>query len=494
MIGIRIHEKDNVAVALKNLDEGEMFCTGSLNLLLREHIFQGHKFALENIRPGDDVVKYGFPIGRAKKEIRKGEWVHVHNLETKLDESESYQYNPVGTKAHIKPKHPMTFKGFERKDGSVGTRNELWIIPTVGCINSLAGQLKYKVLEYSMGKVDQIRVFAHPYGCSQMGDDHRMTQRALAALASHPNAGGVLVLGLGCENNRISEFKKVLGMYDPERIAFLECQGVSDEMGEGERILKRLLDHASRSVRVPVPVSELVVGLKCGGSDGLSGLTANPLVGRFSDDLISQGGTTLLTEVPEMFGAETILMDRCKDRSTFQDTVDLVNHFKTYFTDHGQVIYENPSPGNKEGGISTLEDKSLGCIQKGGMAPVTDVLDYAQKVKSRGLNLLLGPGNDIVSTSALVMSGAQIVLFTTGRGNPMGCAVPTLKISSNSGLSQFKCRWIDVNGGELAEGMSMEAAEEELFHKVVAVAGGEQTKSEREGLFEFAIFKNGVTL
>ena len=388
----------------------------------------------------------------------------------------------------------MFFQGFERKDGTVGVRNEIWIIPTVGCVNYVAGAIAGWANAFVRGSVEAVVPFPHPYGCSQMGDDQEHTRVILSDLVNHPNAGGVLVLGLGCENSNIDVLKSYIGDYDGNRVKFLVCQECEDEIARGVELVKELIDFAAPMERVPVSASRLIVGLKCGGSDGFSGITANPLVGKFSDLLIGAGGTTILTEVPEMFGAETLLMNRCESEELFDDTVALINDFKNYFKSHNQTIYENPSPGNKKGGISTLEDKSLGCTQKSGSAPVRGVLDYGERVMRPGLNLLAAPGNDLVAATALAASGAHIVLFTTGRGTPFASPVPTLKISSNSSLAERKAGWIDFNAGVLVEGVTMEETAKGLFDLVIETASGRKVCSEEAGFHDMAIFKQGVTL
>ncbi len=490
---IRLHPADNVAVAISPLRKGHKAAGEGFSVTLAEDVEGGHKVALSPIRAGENVVKYGYPIGKAQKDIAPGEWVHTHNLKTGLGEMLSYEYHPQG--GPFAPEKPRTFQGYRRKDGRVGIRNEIWILPTVGCVNSVAKQLEALCAPLATGSIDGVYAYTHPFGCSQLGEDHRNTQLALAGLVNHPNAGGVLVLGLGCENNNISQFKEVLGPCDPERVQFLNCQDVEDEIPAAMELLEKLAAQASACRREPVPASELVVGLKCGGSDGFSGITANPCVGAFSDRLIAMGGTTVLTEVPEMFGAETILMDRCKNQAVFDKTVGLINGFKEYFTKNQQPIYENPSPGNKKGGISTLEDKSLGCTQKSGSAPVVDVLSYGERVTEKGLNLLNAPGNDLVAATALAVSGAHMVLFTTGRGTPFGCPAPTVKIASNPGLAQRKQNWIDFNAGRILSGVSIPQAAEELLSYVLEVASGEKkTSNESSGYREISIFKQGVTL
>ena len=491
---IKIHSRDNVVIALRNFASGEVIEVDGKSIVLLNEIERGHKIALSDIPEGGDVVKYGYPIGRASTSIGLGEHVHVHNVKTRLGDVFDYSYNPQ-LHEMMHPKRNLTFNGYRRKNGEVGIRNEIWIVPTVGCVNGIAEQVirEFKA-EVNPVNIDGIEVFKHSYGCSQLGDDHENTKRILSDIALHPNAGGVLVLGLGCENNRIDEFQTGLGDVDISRIKFLSTQKVQDEVTEAVDLLKEIYAEVSQDQREPIPISELKVGLKCGGSDGLSGITANPLVGYFSDFLISQGGTTILTEVPEMFGAETILMDRCVSEDVFEKTVHLINDFKQYFIDQKQPIYENPSPGNKAGGITTLEDKSLGCTQKGGLANVVDVLKYGERSKEKGLNLLSAPGNDLVATTALGASGCHVVLFTTGRGTPFGSFIPTLKIATNSELAAKKPHWIDFNAGPLAEDQSFDEALEEFIDKIIRVASGEKANHEKSGFREIAIFKTGVTL
>lgn len=489
---IRIHEGDNVAVALRPIGAGELLTVGELQITTREEIPQGHKFALKEIGAGEPVIKYGFCIGNAKEMVPAGGWVHVHNLKTALGDLLTYQYEPV--ESALKESEHAWFEGYRRADGRVGVRNEIWIIPTVGCVNSIAKALEKKAQRLVSGTVEEVVAFPHPYGCSQMGDDQEHTRMVLADMIRHPNAGGVLVLGLGCENSNIPVLKEYIGEYDEQRVKFLQCQDVEDEQEEAMKLLEQLAVYAGAFSRERIDASELIIGMKCGGSDGLSGITANPVVGAFSDLLISKGGTTILTEVPEMFGAETILMNRCETPELFEKTVSLINDFKNYFTSHNQTIYENPSPGNKKGGISTLEDKSLGCTQKSGSAPVRGVLAYGEPVKEKGLNLLSAPGNDLVASTALAVSGAHIVLFTTGRGTPFASPVPTVKISSNSRLAGHKDGWIDFNAGRMVEDKSKEELARELFDYVLAVASGQKVKAEEAGFHDMAIFKQGVTL
>lgn len=489
---IRIHENDNVAVALKPIEKGSELNVDGISVTAAEDIPQGHKFALKPIAAGKEVIKYGFRIGYAKKNIEEGAWVHVHNVKTGLGDLLEYTYDPKG--AEPEPAEHVYFQGFRREKGRVGVRNEIWIIPTVGCVNSIAKALERQAQKYVGGTVEEVVAFPHPYGCSQMGEDQENTRKLLAALVNHPNAGGVLVLGLGCENSNIGVLKEYIGDYDEKRVKFLQCQDVEDEMDAGMELLEELADYASEFSRESCDASELVIGMKCGGSDGLSGITANPTVGAFSDMLIARGGTTILTEVPEMFGAETLLMERCADQELFDKTVALINNFKNYFKRHDQTIYENPSPGNKNGGITTLEDKSLGCTQKSGSALVRGVLEYGSPVVNRGLNLLSAPGNDLVASTALAISGAQIVLFTTGRGTPFASPVPTVKISSNSRLAGQKENWIDFNAGRMVEDKTKEEMAQALFDYVLEVASGRKVKSEQAGFHDMAIFKQGVTL
>jgi altronate hydrolase len=490
---IKIQENDNVAIALKDLKAGQSIQISGEEVTLREDIGAGHKFAIQDIEKGSKIYKYGYSIGVATEPIKRGVWIHTHNVKTGLGELLTYQYQPMKETVG-KEDTASYFQGYLREDGKVGIRNEIWIIPTVGCVNDIARTLERMGKENLTPEVDEIVALTHPYGCSQLGDDQLNTQKILSGLVKHPNAAGILVLGLGCENNSIEEMKKQIGPYQEERVKFLVCQDLEDEIGQGMEYIKELIRFASRYKRESIPASELIVGLKCGGSDGLSGITANPAVGAFSDILIAQGGTTILTEVPEMFGAETILMNRCANEELFEKTVTLINDFKQYYMDYNQPIYENPSPGNKKGGISTLEDKSLGCTQKSGKSPVKGVVSYGEQVIEKGLNLLSGPGNDIVAATALAAAGAHIVLFTTGRGTPFGSQVPTVKISSNTPLYQKKGNWIDFDAGRLVSDSNLEELSSELFRYVLEVASGKKVKSEENGYRDMAIFKQGVTL
>ncbi|MBQ9860123.1 MAG: altronate dehydratase [Clostridia bacterium] len=448
------------------------------------NLADGHKYAAQDIAAGENIIKYGSPIGHATVPIAKGEHVHTHNVKTNLagNLEYTYSYKDYG----IQPvDSALTFMGYRRENGDVGIRNEVWIVNTVGCVNKIAERLS---------ALTGARSFPHPFGCSQLGDDQRTTQLILRGMVNHPNAGGVLVLGLGCENNNIALFKEILGEYDPKRVKFLNCQDHDDEIAAGVALIEELQAYAATFRRQPIPLARLRIGLKCGGSDGYSGISANPLVGCLSDRVIACGGSCVLTEVPEMFGAEHLLMERCVSREVFDKTVALINDFKDYYTRHNQVIYENPSPGNKAGGITTLEEKSLGCVQKGGLCPVVDVLDYGDTLTKNGLSLLNGPGNDIVAITNLMAAGVHLILFTTGRGTPIGGAVPTVKIATNHDLAVRKANWIDFDASPVLGEKSMDAVTDDLLTYVLSVASGEETKNEQNGYREISIFKDGVTL
>lgn len=496
---IRLSPNDQVIVALDTILAGQrLSLEDGSEITVSEEVSRGHKIATTIVSAGDDVRKFGYSIGKAINDIAPGSWVHTHNLKTGLDGILNYSYMPVDqttTASDLQSPSDPSFMGYERPNGEVGIRNEIWIINTVGCINKTCELLAKRGEALFGNQVDGIYHFAHPFGCSQLGDDLKYTQKLLASLVNHPNAAGVLVVGLGCENNQIDSFKAAIGDYDSRRIKFLKSQDSADEIMEGTKLIGELAAYAATFSRKPLPVSKLKIGLKCGGSDGLSGITANPLVGAVSDRLISLGGTAILTEVPEMFGAETILMNRACNEKVFDSIVSLINDFKQYFIRHNQTVYENPSPGNKAGGISTLEEKSLGCTQKGGHSLVTDVLPYGDRVVKTGLNLLESPGNDLVSVTALTAAGAHLVFFTTGRGTPFGGPVPTVKISSNSDLAQRKRNWIDFNAGSLLDGKSMDELTDELWRSMIAIASGERlTHNEQNGFKEIAIFKDGVIL
>lgn len=454
---VKIHEKDNVEVSLEN----------------------GHKVALCNIKQGQDIIKYGFPIGVAVCDIKKGETVHSHNLKTALNNVSGFSYEPA--LCDLKSEDDITFSAFKRANGDIGIRNDIWIINTVGCVNKTAEIIAKKTGAF---------YFSHPYGCSQLGDDHKFTQNILRGLILHPNAGGVLVLGLGCENNNIDEMKKILGDYDKKRIRFLSCQDADDEIAEGCKIIEELKLIASGDKKEDVSVRSLKIGLKCGGSDGLSGITANPLVGRICNRFASVGASLVLTEIPEMFGAEKVLLNRCENKEVFEKLSALINKWKNYYISHGEPISENPSPGNKAGGITTLEEKSLGCVQKGGNATVKDVILSGEFIKKSGLSVLEGPGNDMVAVTNLTAAGCHLILFTTGRGTPLGAPVPTLKIATNSLIASKKSSWIDFDASKTLN----ENCDDEFFNLILKVAEGKQTKNEENSYREIAIFKSGVTL
>lgn len=485
---IIINPLDNVAVALCDLKKGETH----EGVTLVEDITKGHKFTLRDIKKGENIIKYGNPIACATADILKGAHVHTHNVHTNLSENLEYTYNKVPT--DLKPVKGRKVNVYARADGNVGIRNEIWVIPTVGCVNGQAKLIveKFKA-KYGVKGYDGVFTYTHPYGCSQLGDDHERTKLILQKMVKHPNAGGVLVLGLGCENNQMSAFKEGLGKIDENRIKFLVCQEVGDEIGAGVKLLKEISEVVKKDKREERDISCLKVGLKCGGSDGLSGITANPLVGLFSDYIVAAGGTTVLSEVPEMFGAEQLLMNRAKDEATFNKVVKLINDFKDYFRRNGQTVYENPSPGNKAGGITTLEDKSLGCTQKSGAGPVEDVVFDDGFVTEKGLNLLNGPGNDMCAVTNIAAAGCHLVLFTTGRGTPFGGFVPTLKIATNSDLAKNKANWIDFNAGAVLDS-DFETQLEKLIDLVVDTANGKLAKNEINETKEIAIFKTGVTL
>lgn len=492
---IRIDPADTVAVAVRPLTRGETVTADGERVTVIEDVPAGHKLALRAFEPGESVTKYGFPIGRTTAPVKRGAWVHSHNLRTALDGLIDYRYDP----AEPSPVHPGTmpkFLGYRRANGRVGTRNDVWVLNTVGCVNFAAEAIARGAGERFKDVVDGVYAFGHPFGCSQLGDDLRNTQRILAGLMRHPNAGGVLVLGLGCESNQMQQLLALAGDVDRSRLRFFNTQDVVDEREQGVAAVAELVERMTSDQRVECPASELLLGHKCGGSDGFSGITANPLVGRIADRLTALGGGVILTEVPEMFGAEDVLMNRAANEAVFRDVVAMIDDFKKYFLSHDQPIYENPSPGNIAGGLTTLEEKSLGAIQKGGRATVTRVLRYGEPAATGGLSLLEAPGNDGVSCTAMVASGATILLFTTGRGTPLGFPVPTIKISSNSDIARKKPHWIDFDAGPLLDGAAtMDDLGAALFALILEVASGvARTNNERNGYREIAIWKEGVTL
>lgn len=468
----KINKNDNVAVVIKD-----------------DNIPFGHKVALFDMQKGDNVIKYGYPIGHLTCDVKKGEHIHSHNLETNLTVNSDFSFS--GENDYFPNKSDLTFNGFLRSNNKAGIRNEIWIITTVGCVSKTALQLEKIGNDLISDGCAGVYAFTHPFGCSQLGDDQENTRKILSGLINHPNAGGVLVLSLGCENTNVEVLKSYLGDIDENRVKFLICQDVDDEIEEGKKLISQLYENIKNDKRQPLPLSKLTVGFKCGGSDAFSGITANPLCGMVCDKLTENGATTILTEVPEMFGAEKILLDRCKDKAIFEKLNNTIQAFKDYYVSHNQPVGENPSPGNHDGGITTLEEKSLGCVQKGGKSVVTDVLQYGETCKKSGLNILNGPGNDIVSITNMTASGAQLILFTTGRGTPLGAPVPTIKISTNTHLYNKKSNWIDFNAGDMLDDATLD---DNLFNLLLDVANGKKTLNEKNGYREISIFKDGVVL
>ncbi len=494
---IKIHTNDNVAIAIARIAKDEKIVVDNVEIQILNDINQGHKIAIRNIEEGENIVKYGHIIGHATERIKVGEWVHSHNVKTNLSDIISYKYEHTDFLKSKELLNIPTFEGYKRKNGKVGTRNEIWIINTVGCVNTSAERIAKICNErYKSENFDGVFAFAHPYGCSQLGDDLTNTQKVLSGLMRNPNAGGVLVIGLGCENNQMKSLLSLAKGVDEERLKSFNSQEVKDEIEEGIKLVGELFEIIKNDIRVKCPVSDLTIGMKCGGSDGFSGISANSLVGRITDILSLQNGRVILSEVPEMFGAEQQLMNRAKSIEVYNKIVEMINSFKEYFISHNQVIYENPSPGNKDGGLTTLEEKSLGAIQKGGTTQINQVLDYGEQIEEKGLALLKAPGNDGVSATAMTVSGATLILFTTGRGTPLGFPVPTIKISSNSDLFERKPNWIDFNAGKLLTGeKNMDELTEELLRLIIDIASGKvNTKNEINGNKEIAIWKEGVTL
>ncbi len=492
---LKINPADSVVVCLQSLRKGFNIEADGMSVTVNQDTPAGHKILIKDVKTGEDIIKYGYPIGHVCQDMKAGDWVNEHHLKTNLSGTSEYSYHPANQPLTIKD-DKRTFKGYIRQNGDVGIRNEIWIVPTVGCVNGIAEQLAEKLRhETKCQGIDAIWAWHHNYGCSQLSDDHENTRKILRDICLHPHAGGVLIVSLGCENNQPEDFMAMLGDYDKERIQLLVTQRVEgDEIEAGMKMLRSLYNTVKKDHREEVSVAKLRVGLKCGGSDGFSGITANPLVGEFSDWLVAQGGTSVLTEVPEMFGAETILMNRCQTRALFDQTVSMINNFKEYFLSHGEPVGENPSPGNKAGGISTLEEKALGCVQKCGKAPVCGVMEYGDRLQHDGLNLLSAPGNDLVAATALAACGCHIVLFTTGRGTPFGTFVPTLKIATNPTLAKNKAHWVDFSAGPLIEDRTMSDLVPAFIDKVLRIANGEEARNETNGYREISIFKNGVTL
>lgn len=494
---LQIHAIDNVAVALCALERGVVVHGAFGTVTLADDVPQGHKMALSAIAAGMAVTKYGLPIGKARCAIAAGAHVHGHNLATALTGEVAYAA-PAAVVAAAGVPSSRTWQGYVRADGRAATRNEVWILPSVGCVGLTAEQVareanaRHAAL-IAAGRIDGVMAFAHPHGCSQLGDDLDGTRALLAGLAANPNAAGVLLLGLGCESNQLADLLAAIPQSVRGKVRVLSSQAAGDELAEAGALVDELVAQAAQAERETLPLSALTVGLKCGGSDGFSGLTANPLLGRFADVLAGAGGTPVLTEIPEIFGAEQALLARATTAQTFEKAAALVNRFKRYYLDQGLPVSENPSPGNIAGGITTLEEKSAGAVQKAGTAPLVSVLDYGEQAALSGLALLEAPGNDAVSSSALAAAGATMVLFTTGRGTPLGFPVPTVKVASNQALAQAKPHWIDFDASlALREGTA--AADAAFLDQLIEIASGRKTAAERAGQRAIAIWKRGVIL
>ncbi|PXW78391.1 D-altronate dehydratase [Blastomonas natatoria] len=496
---MQVHASDTVAVALRGIDAGSGIAVGNSEVTLVCDIPEGHKFAIRPHSLNDRVVKYGLPIGRASAAIEPGEHVHSHNLVTALVGEQVYAAGGASEHAgSINRTDAMIWHGYRRADGRAATRNEIWILPTVGCVALTAEQIARQAEQrhaalIAAGRIDGIIAYPHPHGCSQLGDDLAGTRALLAGLAAHPNAAGVLLLGLGCESNQLEALIEAIPPSARNKVRSLSSQSAGDELADTAAIIDAMVAEAAMAEREPLPLSALVVGLKCGGSDGFSGLTANPLLGRFSEMLAAAGGTPILTEIPEIFGAEQALLDRACDAQTFKQAAALVNRFKRYYLDQGLPVSENPSPGNIAGGITTLEEKSAGAVQKAGTAPLTSVVAYGGQAIRPGLALLEAPGNDAVSSTALTAAGATLVLFTTGRGTPLGFPAPTVKIASNRALATSKAHWIDFDASAALDG-PVEQVDRDFLDTLLAIASGQRTAAERGGQRAIAIWKNGVTL
>ncbi|MDP1559944.1 MAG: altronate dehydratase family protein [Pirellulaceae bacterium] len=515
----RLHPQDNVVVSLQGSETGspweEELANGGpdravgTTVVAMEPIPAGHKMAIRPIAAGQWVIKYGLPIGLAQTDIAVGQRVHVHNVKTGLDAGIATQPDweplpaaPLTTPILTTGDDPNQFLGYLRENGQVAIRNEIWILNTVGCVNQTAQQLAAWANRTLVGRVpnlDGVYAFSHPYGCSQLGDDLQATRNILSGLTRHPHAAAVLFLGLGCENNQLQMQLDAIGPEALKKVRWFSTQDVSDEMEQGRQWLTEMAQQISRYTRQPLPANKLILGMKCGGSDGFSGLTANPLLGRIADWHCAMGGTSLLTEVPEMFGAEPVLLGRCDQPSTRTAVDQMIETFKDYFRQHDQPISENPSPGNKDGGLTTLEEKSLGCVQKGGTAAlIKQCVPYGGQASAElgGLGMVNGPGNDGVSITALTAAGAHLVLFTTGRGTPMGAPAPTMKIATNPTLAKQKPGWIDFSAGDFITGTAtLDELRDRLWEQILRVASGQQeAKNELNGYREIAIWKIGVTV
>lgn len=484
---LRLHPKDNVALALRPLPSGARVSVEGISLFTRDPIPYGHKVALVSIPKGGRIIKYGYPIGRAVRSISPGEHVHVHNTESGRAHGDTAR-PVIREESSLIPRFPQdTFLGFRRQDGRVGVRNHVLVMASVHCVNG--------GVERIGREVPGVVALPHIYGCSQLGEDLAQTRRVLEGYVSHPNVGATLIVGLGCEALPTRELVDGLRDrgYRVELLLLQEIGGSRAAVRKGKELAAELLGEVGKLRPEPVPLSELVVGVECGGSDAWSGVTANPAVGAIADALVAHGGTVILSEVTEFIGAEHILAARAISPEVGKAILRAVARREGVAVEMGVDLRgAQPSPGNMEGGLTTIEEKSLGAIVKGGTTPVREFLGYGERPSARGLVVMDTSGNDLESVTGMVAGGAQVVLFTTGRGTPVGNPiVPVIKISSNTPLYERMRDDLDFDAGSILRGEPPTSVAARLAALLLEVAGGRPTQAEVWGHREFAIEPRG---
>ena len=512
---VYLHSDDNLCVAARHLELGEEISVGGESLRLAEPVRLGHKLAVRAIREGERVKKYGQTIGFATRDIAPGQWIHSHNLTAGRFERE-YEY-ATEIPPPPAPIEGRTFQGYRRAGGKAGTRNYIAVISSVNCSASVSKYISQRFDNSLLAKfpnVDGLLPLTHKGGCGLQyaGEDHQQLTRVLSGFATHPNVGAYLLVGLGCETGTLQYLVQHGGLAEgvvqlntkangaarpPVVLSMQDCGGTNKTVEAGIAAIAEMLPRVNGVRREPIPASELILGCECGGSDGNSGVTANPALGAASDLLVAAGGTSILSETPEIYGAEHLLVRRARTRAIGEKLIDRIRWWEEYTAKFGVEIDNNPSPGNKEGGLTTIYEKSLGAVAKGGSTALCGVYRYAEPVTAQGFVIMDTPGYDPASITGMVAGGANVVCFTTGRGSCFGCKpVPSIKIATNTPMYEQMIDDMDINAGVILEGASVADVGRQIFEFILEVAGGKRTKSEIHGVGEeeFAPWSIGPTL
>ena len=485
---VLLNPRDSVVVALRGFQAGDTLALGEEAIQLLDSVPPGHKVAIRPVAAGEPIFKFGWSIGVATKPIRVGQHVHTQNV--KCDHHIDLEAISTDVPAELPRLEGHTFEGFRRADGRVGTRNYLAVISNVNCSASVARMIASRFDQQTLAafpNVDGVISFRHEGGCAMAfnGSRHRMLSRVLGGMARHPNIGGFLLVGLGCEQGTLDHLVQSQGLQG-EAVPVLSIQsagGTSKTVERGVEIAAGLLKQVNGFQRETVPASHLVLGTECGGSDGYSGITANPALGAAADRLVACGGTAILSETSEIFGAEHLLTRRARSRAVAEKLLERIEWWKWYCSNYGEELDNNPSVGNKAGGLTTITEKSLGAVSKGGTTPLEAVYEYAEPVQQQGFVVMDTPGFDPASVTGMVAGGANLIAFTTGRGSCFGSKpTPTFKIASNTRLFQQLPEDMDFNAGQVVEGRSVDEVGQELFSRLLDTASGKPTCSEALGI------------